>query len=299
MMVFEGIAQGWNLFSNSVKVLLKRPILAFPLLMAWTIISAMVLYLRYYYQFPSSIQLILLNVFIIIFVASFIICLGALIMLELVQQIERDGKVSLARAAGEAFSTGALKVIPIAFIWAVVWFILTLISALTSKKDRGKGNASAEDAARTLAGAGSPFTWWRLGVDMFNKLVRMYVFLSLPAIAWEDKGPFKALKRSFSILTKHPIEFMSAYTLTAFAAWLMAIPTAIVFYMDDSGMSITPIVWTIVMIYIGLVWSASIYLEQMTTGLLYQWHMRWTGAGSKGSLSSVQAPSIMEDVRFR
>jgi len=41
--------------------------------------------------------------------------------------------------------------------------------------------------------------------------------MALPAVAWENQGPFSAFKKSFQILKKHPVQFLTSYSLT-FAA---------------------------------------------------------------------------------
>ncbi len=226
------------------------------------------------------------------------LCLANLVLLELVQQMETGKEVSLSNAVKETISLDLLKTIPIALIWALVWFILLILRAARSKKKEDKRpEPSASDAARALGGADSgPFSWFNLGLNMVEKLIRMAVFLSLPAIAWENKGPFSSLGRSFELIRKHPLQFMAAYTLTGFAALLMALPLLPVFALDDSGFAIPAIVWTLVLIYEAMAWTLGIYLEQMSVGLLYLWHLKWEKKGSKGELSDVPKPDLLDGI---
>jgi len=182
-------------------------------------------------------------------------------------------------------------------IWALVWFLILILQALTSKsKKTEKSEPSVRDAALTLGGAKSgPFSWLRLGLRMFEKLVRMSVFLALPAIAWENKGSFSAFKHSIKIIKKHPIQFLTTYTLTGFTAALMALPLIPVFIMDDMGFSFSTTFWIIVIIYECIAWSLSIYLEQMSVALLYLWHLKWERKGSKGDLSTVSKPDLLDE----
>ena len=100
---------------------------------------------------------------------------------------------------------------------------ILIIELLFTKEDDKKAEPSLRDAARTLDGVErGPFSWLELGLDRLEKLVRMMVFLTLPAVAWENKDPFKAFGRSFEINKKHPVEFFTSYTLTGFSALIMA-----------------------------------------------------------------------------
>ena len=131
-------------------------------------------------------------------------------MLEFMQQIESGERISLFKALKEALVFDLLKVIPISAIWAIIWFLILLLKAMTSKR-RGERRAepSIRDAARTLGGASSgPTSLIGLGLNMFGKLVRMTVFLTLPAIAWENKGPFSSIAHAFRIIKQHLYSYL-------------------------------------------------------------------------------------------
>jgi hypothetical protein len=296
--MFESIIQGWNLFIDSFKVLFKKPVLLIPIIFAWILVSALILYLRYFFPYPDDLFLILTIIFGVIFLITMIVCAANLLMLELIQQMELGEKISLAKAVQESLIKDLLKVIPVALIWAIIWFLLLIIKVLTSKKKGGsRSEPSTRDAARTLGGAESgPFSWLKLGLSMFEKLVRMFIFLTLPAIAWEDKGPFSAFKRSFEVIRKHSMQFITSYTLTGIASIFMAIPLIIIFYLDDIGVSFSSLFWTGVIIYEGIVWTLGIYLEQMSVGLLYLWHLKWVKNGSIGELTTVSKPDLLDNV---
>jgi hypothetical protein len=240
----------------------------------------------------------LFYIYLLIFVISLSICSANIMMLEFMQQMESGKKISFSDAFTEALGLDFIKVIPIAMIWSILWFIIVLLRALTSKKrGRGRSEPSPRDAARTLGGAESgPFSWLGLGLSMIEKLIRMVVFLSLPAIAWEDKGPFSAIGKAFGIIKKHAVQFLTTYTLTGIAALFMAIPLIIIFTLDESGVKFSDLFWTIVILYEGIVWTLGIYLEQMSTGMLYLWHLKWVRNGSVGELSSVPRPDLLDDI---
>lgn len=297
MGLFSSIGEGWKLFRDSIEFLFKKPIFLAPVFFSWIVFASVVLYTRYYFN-PPSVTLELVYFFLLIFLVTFVICLANIVMLEFMQQIESGEKVSFSKALKEVIGMDMIRVIPIALIWAALWFIIIVLRALTRKKGEGKKpEPSARDAARTLGGAeGGPFSWRKLGLDMLEKLVRMAVFLALPAIAWENKGSFSAFGKSIDIIKRHPVQFLTTYTLTGVAAVIMALPLVPIFILDDFGVTFSAAFWTGVIIYEAVVWTFGIYLEQMSAGLLYLWHLKWVRNGSKGELSSVPKPDLFDEV---
>jgi hypothetical protein len=294
---FDKLRDGWSLLTSSIVVLTKYPVFLVPIAMSWLVVAAIVLGTRYFVTFPDNLLLSLGLIFLFILIMTLSVCMANIMMLEFMQQIEKGKKISFSKALGEAVTLDMLKVIPIALIWAVIWFIILIIRALTSRENKSKSEPSARDAAMTLGGANSgPFSWLRLGLSMFEKLLRMYIFLTLPAIAWEDKGTFSAFKRSFEIIKTHPVQFLTAYSLTELTTLVMAIPLAIIYAMDQSGMVFSTTFWLLVIIYECVVWTFSFYLEQMSAAMLYLWHLKWVKKGSKGELSDVSMPSLLDDI---
>lgn len=289
MTITGQVTGGWGLLVESLRVLYKKPIILVPIFVSWMFVSALVLYLRY---FPPA-TMALLTVFLSLFAITLIISLANIVMLEFMQQIESGEKISFLKALKEAVLLDFLKVIPIAAVWALIWLIILLLRC-GKRLESERPEPSLKDAAMTLGGD-RPFSWWQLGLDLIEKLVRMFVFLSLPAIAWENKGPIAALRTASQIIKKHPIIFLSTYTLTEIVAAVIAIPLIIVFSLAHGGVSFSPWFWTLVLIYISLVWTTGIYLEQMSVGLLYLWHLKWVKNRMKGELSSVQRPSLLDD----
>lgn len=269
-----------------------------PLIFAWIVFAGVILYLRYYWVMPGNFLLGLAAFFCFVYIITLTISVANIVMLEVMQQIESGERTSFGKALREALFSDLLKVVPIALAWAIVWLIIILLRVLMSRRRRSSSRAepSIRDAARTLGGANSgPFSWTGLGLNMVEKIVRLTVFLSLPAVAWENQGPLSALRRSFEIIMTHPVHFLTAYTLTGAASVLMALPLVVVFALDDAGIHFSADFWMIVILYECVVWTANVYLEQMSVGLLYLWHLKWVGSGSIGYLSSVPKPNLLDE----
>jgi hypothetical protein len=214
-------------------------------------------------------------------------------MLKIVRQIESGEKTSIRDAFNET-TKNVLRIIIISLIWAVIWFIILVIESIfRSGRSNEKKKISARDVARTLGGADSQ-------KGIFGKLsedaIRMFIFLTLPIIAWENKGIIYSFNKSTEILKKHPMQFLTAYVLTEFGITLIALPLIPIFFLDQIGHSFSTTFWIVIILYTGFVWTLNIYLEQMSAGLFYLWHKRWENKGGKGDLSKVNMPDLLDNI---
>ena len=285
---------GWELLKDSVRLLLHRPLLLIPLFFAWISYASFVLW-NYFYFKPENFSEYLYVFFPLLLLVCFIISMANIIMLTLLHQIEENRKTSFPEALYEAFVKDSLKVFPISLLWAVIWMILLILESLVSSADRdGKARKepSLRNAAVVLSGADTPFSLSKLGLSLLEKVVRMTVFLSLPAIAWENKGPLSSLRKSFEIIKKHPLTFFSAYGVTLGAFFIMVIPLAPITIAVRADIALPSVVWLCVIIYSGIIFILNIYLEQMVTGLLYLWHLKWKAEAGEGPICRVRKPEL-------
>lgn len=297
MTISGSIGEGWKFFKDSILFMFKKPLFLVPIFLSWIVFVIAVLYSRYYFPEIEGFWMTILFVYILIVIVTFTITFANLVMLELMEQIERGQKTSLVKAFLSTIFYNLIKVIPIALVWGVIWLFLLILKVIISavKKDKS-AEPSVEDAAQTLSSMNSSFSFWKLGINLIEKLVRMSVFLSLPAIAWENKGPFSALKKSLEIIRRHPAQFLTTYALTLAAGLVMAIPLIPISIMLELDITIPTAVWIGVIIYSGITWTLEIYLEQMSVGMLYLWHLKWLKNGGKGKLTSVKKPSLVDGV---
>jgi hypothetical protein len=291
--------QGWALFKSSIAFILEKPIFVIPIFLCWVISAAVVLYLRYWWVSPKASGLVLLEIFTFILVLAYSTCLSNLMLLELIKQIEDDDSISFGKAFAATISGDSLKVIPLAVFFAIVWFIILILQGVTDKFRGDRSEPSPRDAAQTLAGipgglSANPFSWLRLGLDMFEKLLRMTVFLALPAIAWEHEGSYAAFKKAVTIVKKHPTQFFSEYGLTLSAAFVMAIPLVPIYIVDKVGGTFPNSVWYAVIFYEGIIWTLGIYLEQMSMALLYLWQINWEKDGKTPDLATFEKPDLLQ-----
>jgi len=296
MVFFSKINEGWKTFKDSIIFIFKKPVFLIPIFFSWIVVITIVLYNRYYFPELQNFWVIILYVYFILAIMSFSIIFANTVMLELIQQIETGKKTSLSKALRETLGLNLIKIIPIAFIWALVWLFIVILRALTSKARRERVQPSVRDAARTLSGMNTPFSLSEFGLSMMEKAIRMTVFMALPAVAWENQGPFSAFKKSFQILKKHPVQFLTSYSLTFAAGVIMALPLVPIYILDEMGVVLSSSIWVVIIIYVGIVWTLEVYLEQMSVGILYLWHMKWLRKGGQGELSSVKKPDLFDEI---
>lgn len=307
----SSIKDGWQLIKYSTRLFLRYPVMLMPLLFTWVLYAPTILYFKYRFNWdPLTLEQTLGVVFGMIFFFALLLAFAASMLLEMIQQVESGREPAFFDAFGESLGSNLFKMLPIVVVWTVIWFILTVITALLTRKKRGSSSSSREDglsaenAARTLAGD----TRFSLSAAFFkalNKGVRMAVFLILPAIAWQNMGPWGAFRRGMRILRMNIGTFMAGFAMSEIAAMIVFIPPAIVLYISSEGKVKFPDwVWFTTIAYMALAWSYSIYLEQMFTAMLYLWHLKWEKAIGEAQaagraiprLTDVKQPCLLDGV---
>jgi hypothetical protein len=275
---------GRGLLVHSLNVFKTYPSFLLPILTVWSIYAPSVLYLKYGYQWNQhGLEQNLRVTLLFVFGLSFMILMSCAVVLEMIRQIEL-GNPSLIRAVSKALSKDMVRVLPLSIVWATIWFALSVIEAILSKFKKKDGNddntLTAQNAAATIANF-RDFSFSAAFIDALKKGVRMVTFLIMPAIVWEDLGFFAATKKGLAVLRAHLGDFARGYALTYAAAAIVFLPPWIILELGTGRHGNPPLVhfpdsvWVGTIIYIGLAWSFSIYLEQMFMAQLYLWHMKW------------------------
>jgi preprotein translocase subunit SecG len=301
----EGIKNAWDLIKASIRVFNKYPKFLIPLLLVWLIYAPIILYLEYGFN-PDAFSAgqLFLIIIGIIFLFVFLLAFSCLVLLELIQQLESGEKLSLGKALSSTVTHDLLKIIPIVIIWTIIWFILSILEAIFSKRKERRKSFTVENAAKTLAGYGN-FSPSSAFFRELKRGVRMIVFLILPAIAWENLSFIKAIKKGLGVFKVHLLEFVSGFVLTWLAEVIIFLPAAILFHISDNFEVTFPTwVWVITIIYTGFAWSFSIYLEQMFAAGLYLWHLKWEKQIEEekklgkplSNLRDIKRPSLLDEV---
>lgn len=283
---------------HSLRVFRKHPVFLVPILCVWCVYAPTIIYLKYFFPWKAvSLSEAFGVVYLEISFFSFVILCSCSVMLEMIRQLELGEPLSLLGASGRLIERDTVRILPLALIWALIWFVLTIVEALLSKRDRRDDEFTAENVARTLA----DYRDISLSVALIKALekgVRMVVFLILPAIVWERRHLPNAVKRGLGALKGHIAQFATGYALTYAAAMVVSLPPAIILELGTGRHGNPPMivfpqwVWIAVIVYIGFAWSFSMYLEQMFMASLYSWQMNWEEAATEAVRRGEPIPAV-------
>jgi hypothetical protein len=269
-----------------MNVLRAYPVLFVPMMTVWLVFAPAYLYLRFQFHWHQHGAWAQFGVcFLFITALSVLLLFSCDVVLHLIRQIE-DGRPALRQAVRHAITKDARRLLPLALTWAIVWFALAVVEALLTREDNEDDTADAaldaESAAEALAGDAA-FSFSATFFGALQKGVRMVTFLVVPAIAWEGLEVVEAARRGIDILRENKAEFARGYALTYVATFAAAIPAAFVLLLGSSRhgppvVALSEWVWASLIIYLGLLWSLSIYLEQLFMAQFYLWHLTWERA---------------------
>jgi len=302
MDIFERWQKSCALLTHSMNVLRAYPVLFVPVMAVWLVFAPCYLYLRFQFHWHQHGTWAQFGVsFLFIAALSVLLLFSCDVVLHLIRQIE-GGRPSLGQAVRDAITKDAVRLLPLALTWAIVWFALAVIEALLTRKrsedDSVDESLDAESAAEALAGD-AEFSLSAAFVRALEKGVRMVMFLVVPAIAWEGLGVVEAARRGIDILRENKAEFARGYALTYVATFAAAVPAALVFLLGSSRhgppiVAFSQSVWVGLVIYLGLLWSFSIYLEQLFMAQIYLWHLTWERAVREALDQGKEMPELVD-----
>ena len=294
--LFERVKSGAGLMGIALQAFVTFPSLIVPLLVCWAVYAPVVIYQKYSLDWSAySLGGRLGILFATILLFSVVISFSCLTLLTTVRQIETKGRPNVAVAVGVAlFNT--VRALPIAVLWAVIWFLLAVLEALFSRKreEDGAPEFSVEDVAKTLAG----FDSWSFSGAFFRALqkgVRMLAFLIFPALLWEHDSTIQSIKRGLAVAHAHRVEFFTGFALTEFFSAIVFLPPLILFLLSGKlHIEFPDWVWIATIIYIGFAWSLSILMEQLFTAELYLWHLNWEKARKEAHRTGAKLPKLRD-----
>ena len=293
-MVLGGVKTGTELVADSFRVFRRYPLLVVPLLATWVCIALLTLWMRFRVT-PARLDLpvVLALAFGVIFLQALLLAVSCSLLLEMVEQVERGGNPSIRQACVDTLERNLVSMLPLILVWSVVWFLLSVVEALFEDDPEDVGEPSPENAARTLAGGESSLLG--AGFDALRKGIRMLVFLVLPAIAWEGRGFRAAVRRGYGVFRNNTATFVTGFSLTYLVAGVLFLPVSLLLWVASEGLVVLSATeWSLAIAYIGVVWSFSIYLEQMFVADLFLWHKEWEQAVAAAEREGRNPPSMRE-----
>jgi hypothetical protein len=286
-----------RLIGHSCRLFWKHPALLLPLFLFWLFYAPVVIYLKYFFPWERYDAGVCLEVaFSFVLADAIAIVVSCAWLLEMLQEFENGGKLRCFKSLCKTLARDVFQMLPVAILWAVILFVLTVIELLLSK-DKQKDDADFSD--RSVAQFLSPSTNLSLSQTFFKALqkgIRMIVFLIIPAIVWERMDTVAAMRKGIGVFRAHLKEFAFGYALTYAAGAMVFIPAVIFLELSKHRHGQPPLVvfphqaWCGLIIYIGFATSFCLYLEQMFGASLYLWHMKWEKASQEALQRGDPAP---------
>lgn len=303
--MFEGSKNASDIVLDACGALAEYPRMLIPLLLCWLCYAPLLVALKYHVPWQNyDIYTSLLILFAAILFLSLIFSWSAFMLLELIRQIEMDEKRSTIKCLAKS-SINVIIALPIVLVWAILWFILSVLESLFNEKSDDPSAAyNAMNVAQSLAG-NKETSLISLGLRLISRGIRMLAFIIYPALAWEKLSVFNSLKKGLSVARLHKAEFSAGFFITLAASVAVFVPPMIMFILSEEfGVIFTDFEWFVLIGYCALAWSFSLYLEQMFVAELYLWHLIWEKevdqAKKEGrplpKLEDVKRPSIMDSV---
>jgi hypothetical protein len=215
---------------------------------------------------------------------------GCLMVLERVRQIEMDEPRSLTGALGSALAK-TVRALPLVLIWSVLWLAVNAVGILL-----GGDEDDDRDAGDSLLG-------WSLRAAC--DAMRMLLFCSLPALAWEvGVGPVAAVKRGMAVARRHKVEFGVGLLLSELAAQIAFLPLVAAAVAYARGVDLPEVALLGVVALSLLLWTLVMLVQQLYAAELYVWHLLWEDASARSvaagdaplAADAVARPSLLDGV---
>jgi hypothetical protein len=224
-------------------------------------------------------------------VAGVALSFGCLVVLERVRQIEMDEPRGLTDALRSALAN-TVRALPLVVVWSVLWLALNGLGMLLAGDDEGDDR-----------GGGDRLVGW--SVRAACDAMRMLLFCSLPALAWEVGGsPLGAVRRGMAVARSHNAEFGVGLLLSELAGWIALLPLVILFMVDGELVELPEVAWLGAAALSLLLWTFVMLVQQLYAAELYMWYLLWEDASARSVASgaaplapdAVTRPSLLDGV---
>ncbi len=276
----NNIQLGIEIMKNSISFVFSHPKTLIPFFIAWISVEAFIFFAATSINTDGmdtvTLLLILYGVYVVI---STIISIAALVLLELLEQYHEYSEMRLFKAVKDALIFDLYKTIPIIFIWAFIRLLIALLTAMVRGDDNHHRSYQSRAAERWL--------------DRVDKGIKMYVFMMLPSIAWDEMGPKEAYDNAKDLFTTHFTTFLAGYGVSAIINAIVLIPVILILVFVQT---ITIPILILVVSLFGFAWSFTTLTEQMFTAELYFWHRSYYHECIQAEINGTKKPEKIQDV---
>ena len=288
--MLANIRIGFEIMGQSVKFFFKHPKSIFPVFITWVIYTGTVTYIYMNYDLSAlTTQQILLLAYAFTFLFTFLVSVSSLILLELIEQNELEGKMSIFTALKDTLLKDLFRTIPIIICWSIIKFLLLLLEVIvrTAEAKSKKRSSFRRHRSRVASRA----------IDMLKDGVRMGVMLMLSAIAWEEISPKQAMSKGMYVYKSHFTSMVTGIALSRVLKLIVFLPVIVLLIVVNMGTTVHLYVWYGALIYTGLAWSYGILVEQLFTAELYLWYKLFKDQVELAERNGTPPPSSINDVK--
>lgn len=303
-----------NFIDSSFKVFVRYPKLILPIFFSWIVFfSISIASLAFIKWDIRKITDFIYPLFVYYIFFAFMISIACSMLLEMIQQIENGESPSFFKSLWVTLNEDLNDMIPVIFLWALLWAGITLIEIIVSRRENYSSrnrnyNADELDDVRKAVELINGNVEIGFSVFFFETLkrgIRMTAMMSFCAVAWDNLGYYDSLKKAFRVIHSDFYEFASGFLTTGLVLVVIFIPPVVALWMQTNGtIHMQPRNYFFMAAYTLCALSYAIYMEQLFMGQLYMWHKKWEKAAKKAiesgqqppEIEEIPAPSILDDI---
>jgi hypothetical protein len=284
----KGFSAGVMLLVDTGKLVYKYPVFLFPL----TISSLFLGSYTYLYEMTSFFSQFTDAQAVggVLFLYSFTLTFTGSLTMEWIQHIENGYSPKFWNGLKATLLHNLPRLLPVAGLWMTVWLMIILVEIVLDFII-DKLTFSLAERARWAA--------IRETMDFVRKGLRMFFFLNLPAVGWQDHGPVSSLKRSWSIVKNHFREFSEGYLGTYFIGFVLSLFSLAILPFYFSGTVTEREMRLFAIVYGSIGTSLIFFMEQLFAGKLFLQVLQWEAMKQDDpdlDLDDVDKPKFHDDV---
>jgi hypothetical protein len=210
------------------------------------------------------------------------IAIASLVVLELLEQHETNGKMRIGKALIDAIFKDLIRALPVILIWSMIQFILMIIDSIFSGgKNKRRGFLSISTLIRAI-----------------TRGIRMAVMMILASVAWEQLPIIKSYKKGLNVFQDNFVEATSAVTISPLISYVCILPLILAVLVIDS-LEITVGIWFsyAAVIYLTIVYSIGLLIEQIFVAELYLWYKAYENEVDIARMNNDYAPNSLKDIK--
>jgi len=247
----------FSIIGGAFKIFSKHPVLVVPLLPVFVAVLLLDVALigAVMVDIPG---IVLLAAFLVLLTAvAYVLMLSFSVSSAMLKQFDSGKPISLGEAMGEGLSKASLKLIPVTVVWVSTVVILVIIESMINRLTKGKGAAILDQITSGIATA-----------------LRMMAFMMVSIFVFEGLGFMKAFGRMKEVLGNQAMNFISGVVLMRLVSFLVGVGLVLlVTVLGGLGVLLLPVYLAVA----GVVWVASMYMEQMFVTAMYAYTMNPNG----------------------